>query len=110
MQKPPQTAGLFTVEFLADTLTYGLIMGTITLISFVLTLYVFKDGDIGVNCNEVGDDSLGCAAVYESRSVPFLLLSVMLLWHAINLKDRRKPIWRISVFNNKWLLAAIGIG
>eukprot|EP01102_Stenamoeba_stenopodia_P010163 TRINITY_DN302_c0_g1_i1.p1 TRINITY_DN302_c0_g1~~TRINITY_DN302_c0_g1_i1.p1 ORF type:complete len:1156 (+),score=270.27 TRINITY_DN302_c0_g1_i1:211-3678(+) len=110
MQRPPHTAGLFTVEFLADTMVYGIIMGSITLLSFVFSLFVFKGGDIGVNCNTFGDESVGCSAVYESRSVPFILLSLMLLGHALNLKDKRKPIWRINHLNNKALLAAVAIG
>jgi len=110
MQRPPNTAGLFTVEFLVDTMVYGVIMGAITLLSFVFALYVFKGGDIGINCNTFGDESVGCTSVYEARSVPFILLSVMLLYHAFNLKDPRKPIWRINILNNKVLLAAVAVG
>lgn len=110
MKRPPNTAGLFTVEFLADTMAYGVLMGAITLLSFVFALYVFKGGDIGVNCNTFGDESVGCSSVYEARSVPFVLLSVMLLFHAFNLKDPRKPIWQIDFLNNKVLLAAVAVG
>lgn len=42
MKRPPQKAGLFTVEFWADTMAYGLIMGSIALLSFISTWYVIK--------------------------------------------------------------------
>jgi magnesium-transporting ATPase (P-type) len=101
MQRAPQTKGLFTIEFIIDTIAFGFIMGAISLLAFVFSLFVFKGGDIGTNCNTVGEDAVGCSSVYESRSVIFILMSMLLLIHAFNCKDLREPIWRINLLNNK---------
>ena len=45
--------------------------------------------------------------IEEVRSIMFLALSIDSLFFALSLKNMMKPIWKINIFDNKYLLLAI---
>jgi len=53
MTRPPRSKkrGFFTFEVLADLFTYGFLAGGLALGSFVFTIYVWGEGQLGENCN-----------------------------------------------------------
>jgi potassium/sodium efflux P-type ATPase len=107
MMRPPVLHGIFTLEAIADCLYYGFLMGGLSLLSFSLRLYVFGDGELGVDCNTTS--GTGCETVLKARGCSFLALNCLLLIHAYNCRHQRLPFWK-SPLNNKVLLWSMIIG
>merc|ERR1711981_541167 len=53
MDRPPHSlkTGIFSWELITDMVVYGLWMSALCLSSFLLVMYGFGDGNLGVNCN-----------------------------------------------------------
>lgn len=108
MQRPPPVKNaLFTKEVIADIAVYGVLMGGLTLATFFIPFYVLYNGVIGINCNVVSDESYDCDAIYRSRASAYVTLSLLILLHAFNCKNFRKPLWKINVWNNKPLFFTV---
>ena len=45
-----------------------------------------------------------------ARTMSFTLLAVSTLLYVFSCKSLKKPLWRENIFDNKWLLGAVGIG
>lgn len=89
LRRPPQDLkrGIFTLELLVDMVVYGLWMAALCLAAFVLVLYGWGTGQIGIRCNEDIDD--GCGAIFRARSTCFACLtwmSVFLAWFMIDMR------------------------
>ena len=123
MRRPPQSLkrGVFTIEVMVDILVYGLWVAALCLASFVLVLYGFDEGEIGVRCNNsIGE---GCEIIFRARATCFAALtwqSLFLAWEAI---DSRRSFWRMQpdskryftqwmfdVWRNKFLFFAVIAG
>ncbi|KAJ1966335.1 hypothetical protein IWQ62_002452, partial [Dispira parvispora] len=87
----PVKYGIFSPEVIMDIFAYGSAMGIICLLNFVLVVWGFGDGNLGMECNERYSDS--CDTVFRARGAIFTTMTYMLLLHAYNCKDVRKPIW-----------------
>ncbi|KAJ1978181.1 hypothetical protein H4R35_002004 [Dimargaris xerosporica] len=87
----PLKSGIFTWETVADILIYGGIAGVISIVNFVLVVYAFGSGDLGVDCNSTYSDS--CDDVFRARGTLFTTLTYILLLHAYNCRDPRNPQW-----------------
>ena len=78
---------------LVDMLAYGIILGTISLSSFVIVVWGLNDGDLGVGgCNE---SRVGCETVFRARATCFASvswLSLLLAWEMI---DTRRSLFRM---------------
>jgi P-type Na+/K+ transporter len=108
MESPPKdiVSGVFNKEFAVDVLAYGLIIGTPPLLTFVLIVYAIGDGNLGQYCDDDGiDDS--CAPVVRARGVVFASLTVLILIHALEMKDSRRSIFRMDLLHNKVLLFSV---
>jgi potassium/sodium efflux P-type ATPase len=123
LRRPPQSLkrGIFTIELMIDMVVLGLWIAALCLAAFVLVLYGFGDGTIGIGCNEsVGD---GCGLVFRARATAFACLtwfSLFLAWEVIDMRRsffRMQPDsprlftqWMHDVWRNQFLFWAIMIG
>ncbi|KAF4628235.1 hypothetical protein G7Y89_g9916 [Cudoniella acicularis] len=59
MKRPPHNIryGVFTPQILVDMIIYGILMGTCTLMTFVIVIYGVNNGDLGFDCNRNYSDS-----------------------------------------------------
>ena len=71
---------------------YGLILGALSLSSFVLVIWGFGGGDLGAGgCNDSRD---GCEVVFRARAACFACvswLSLLLAWEMVDM--RRSLFW-----------------
>ncbi|KAI0111714.1 potassium/sodium eff [Daldinia grandis] len=124
MRKPPhdRKRGVFTNQILVDMLVYGLLMGTLSLMSFVIVIYGVNGGQLGVNCNrEYGSDGI-CEPVFRARATVFAELTWLILISAWEFKDIRRSMFRLNpddsskfplfkdVYENKFLFWAVVLG
>jgi len=120
MRRPPQSlkTGIFTPEFLTDMVVYGIWITVLCLSSFVLRVYAFGNGDLGLNCNEAFSES--CTTVFKARATTFACLTWFALFLAWELVDVRRSFFRMQpgsklyftqwmhdVWRNKFLFWAI---
>ncbi|KAJ4300546.1 potassium/sodium eff [Collariella sp. IMI 366227] len=122
MRKPPhdKRRGVFTNQILADMMVYGLLMGTCTLMTFVIVVYGRYGGHLGHDCNRVYSDS--CEPVFRARAAVFAELTWLILISAWEFKDIRRSMFRLNpddtsrfpffkdVYQNKFLFWAVAIG
>ncbi|KAF3935424.1 hypothetical protein ABW20_dc0105018 [Dactylellina cionopaga] len=123
LRRPPQNLkrGVFTLEVLLDMLVYGLWVSALCIASFVLVLFGFGDGGLGVNCNN--EYSEQCDTVFRARATCFACLTWLALFLAWEMVDLRRSFfrmqpsstkyftqWAIDVWRNKFLFWAIIAG
>ncbi|KAK4164622.1 hypothetical protein QBC43DRAFT_45658 [Cladorrhinum sp. PSN259] len=120
MRRPPQSlkTGIFTLEFIIDMLVYGIWVAALCLASFVLRVYAWGNGDLGIGCNE--NYSERCETVFKARATTFACLTWFALFLAWELIDQRRSFfamtpgskkiftqWFYDVWRNKFLFWAI---
>lgn len=127
MRRPPHNIkfGVFTPQILVDMTVYGILMGTCTLLTFVIIIYGVNNGDLGHNCNRSYTDPQGnviCGPVYRARAAVFAELTWLILISAWEFKSIRRSIFRLDpisesrfpffrdVYENKFLFWAVVIG
>lgn len=128
MRRPPHNTkkGVFTWEVIVDMVVYGVIMGALTLLTFVIVIYGVGDGkpDLGSDCNR--KDSESCHVVFRARAAVFAELTWLILILAWEVKDLRNSMFNLDplraeqegvkfpffrdVWENKFLFWAVVIG
>lgn len=122
MRKPPhdKKRGVFTNQVLVDMMVYGLIMGVLTLATFIIIVYGYYNGDLGADCNSHYTDR--CEPVYRARAAIFAELTWIILISAWEFKDLRRSMFRLNpeskeafplfkdLYNNRFLFWAVVIG
>jgi len=123
LQRPPRSlkAGIFTIEFLADMVFYGLWITFLCLVSFTLVIYGFGNGELGERCNESYSSS--CDLVFRARATTFACLTWFALFLAWEMVDTRRSFfrmlpgskryftqWMVDVWRNQFLFWAIMFG
>ena len=95
MSKPPQdkNRGVFTNQILVDMVVYGLIMGALTLATFIIVVYGANGGNLGQDCNKHYSDS--CEAVFRARAAVLAELTWLILLSAWEFKDLRRSMFRL---------------
>lgn len=90
MSKPPQgkNCGVFTNQILVDTIIYGVIMGALTLATFIVVIYGTNGGSPAKDCNKHFGDS--CGPVFRARAVVFAELNWLILISIWEFKDLRR--------------------
>jgi Na+-exporting ATPase len=96
MRKPPQDKkrGVFTNQILADMLVYGILMGTVTLMTFVIVVYGANGGELGHDCNHSYSES--CEPVFRARAAVFAELTWLILVSAWEFKSIRRSMFRLN--------------
>ncbi|KAI0011556.1 potassium/sodium eff [Xylariaceae sp. FL0662B] len=122
MRKPPhdRKRGVFTDQILIDMMVYGTIMGTLSLMTFVIIIYGANNGELGENCNREFSDQ--CIPVFRARATVFAELTWLILISAWEFKDIRRSMFRLNpddksrfplfkdVYANRFLFWAVVIG
>ena len=104
MNRPP-TDTVFNKEFAIDVVIYGVLLGTMPLLSFVIVVYGVGRGNFGTNCGEASYPS--CDIIYRARAIVFVSLTILLLLHAFEMKDPRKSLFHMNLLQNKPLLLSV---
>jgi P-type Na+/K+ transporter len=96
MSRPPRSmrVGVFTKSLIIDKMVYGVTMGVLCLLAFVIVIYGNGSGALGEDCNS--DYNETCHTVYEARATVFSVLTFTLLMTAWEVKD-----FNASLFNMK---------
>ncbi|KAJ9385423.1 hypothetical protein DTO063F5_4198 [Paecilomyces variotii] len=98
MHRPPHDTkkGVFTWQIITDMLVYGLIMGTTTLLTFVIIVYGVGNGQdaLGIDCN--GSESASCKIVFRARAAVFAELTWQILISAWEFKHLRNSIFNLD--------------
>ncbi|CAH0053493.1 unnamed protein product [Clonostachys solani] len=120
LRRPPQSLkyGVFTPEFIADIVAYGIIMAITLLSSFSTVLYGFYDGNLGHNCN-VGY-SEQCHGVFRSRTTCYTVMMWAFSIFAWELVDFRRSFfdgiisnpkdWALRLWRNPFLFWSVLVG
>ncbi|KAL8893711.1 MAG: hypothetical protein Q9192_005001, partial [Flavoplaca navasiana] len=68
MRRAPHKSkhGVFTGQVIVDMIVYGIIMGTCTLLTFVIIVYGPGGGDLGIDCNRYYSET--CNTVFRARA------------------------------------------
>ena len=101
MRKPPhdRKRGVFSNQILWDMIVYGILMGTCTLMTFVIVVYGKYGGDLGKDCNRGYSDS--CIPVFRARAAVFALLTWLILISAWEFKSIRRSMFHLNPDNHK---------
>ncbi|KAK3687614.1 hypothetical protein B0T22DRAFT_497962 [Podospora appendiculata] len=122
MRKPPQDKkrGVFSNQILVDMVVYGTLMGTCTLMTFVIVVYGRYDGELGHDCNNSYSDS--CIPVFRARAAVFAELTWLILISAFEFKSIRRSMFQLDpesestfplfkdLYENKFLFYSVVIG
>ncbi|PGG96331.1 potassium/sodium efflux P-type ATPase, fungal-type [Helicocarpus griseus UAMH5409] len=130
MHRPPHDTktGVFTWQIITDMLVYGLIMGSCTLLTFVIVVYGAGNGnaDLGLDCNTRANET--CHVVFRARAAVFAELTWLILISAWEFKHLRNSMFNLDplrdssqdrvpsfpffhdVYENKFLFWAVIIG
>jgi Ca2+-transporting ATPase len=89
MDKDPKPIkeSVFSWEMLVDLFAYGIMMTICCLTSFVIVIYAFGGGELGVNCNKGPSDV--CTWVFRARSTAFATMTwgaLILAWEVIDMR------------------------
>ena len=104
MNRPPIDS-VFNREFAIDIIVYGVLLGTMPLLSFVIVVYAVGGGISGTDCGVALSPS--CQVVYRGRAIVFVSLTILLLLHAFEMKDPRQSLFRMNLLQNKALLISV---
>ncbi|KAI8875325.1 calcium ATPase [Backusella circina FSU 941] len=98
MLEPPRppTESIFNREILLDLVVYAFCLGAISLISFIVPLYVIGDGHgiEGVRC-DTEYNPVTCYSFYRARGSLLVTLTIATLVLMIHCRSYREPEWNI---------------
>lgn len=104
-QQPDAFHQIFTIEFYVDLAFYGILMGALALVNFVIVLWGYFDGYLGIDCNEKSSaNGTACDKVYLARGTCFATLVIILMIHALECKHMVRGMFQINLWDNKVLL------
>src|SRR5690606_15372328 len=107
MKLPPRKKGesAFSMELILDLIVYGTILGILSLMTFVLVLFVLGDPS-----HETTDSVTGivyATYVYRARATAFLTISICMLLHGFNCLHRRQSMFKTPVKTKKFYIVVI---
>ncbi|KAF9094618.1 Na+ ATPase [Mortierella sp. AD031] len=114
MREPPRSAkqGLFSFEVIMDTFIYGLAMGILSFVNFVIVVIAFNNSEFGSGCN--AHYSEVCDGVFKARATAYASLTFLILAHAVNCRSLREHGWTYTnlstLKHNKMLWVSIVVG
>ncbi|KAK3833365.1 MAG: potassium/sodium efflux P-type ATPase [Linnemannia elongata] len=114
MREPPRSAkqGLFSFEVIMDTFIYGLAMGILSFVNFVIVVVAMNNNNFGSECN--AHYSPACEGVFKARATAYATLTFLILAHAVNCRSLRERGWTYTnlstLKHNKMLWVSIIVG
>jgi Na+-exporting ATPase len=121
LQRPPRslTTGVFTLDLVRDQLVYGMCMGVITLMSFMLVAFTPNGwGSLPSGCNHAGEGG-ECDIVYRARATTFATLCFLLLVTSWQVKHFHRSLFNMderwsgpfsifkTIYHNKFLFWSV---
>ena len=96
MKREPHNTktGVFTWEVVLDMFVYGISVGALSILSFIVVVYGYFDGDLGVDCNARYGPR--CEPVYRGRTVVFVVMTWGLLLLAFEMIDLRRSLFSLK--------------
>lgn len=96
MKRPPHDnkRGVFTNQILVDMIVYGILMGTCTLLTFVIIIYGVNNGNLGQDCNRSYNPT--CGPVFRARAAVFAELTWLILISAWEFKSIRRSLFSLD--------------
>ncbi|OAA58424.1 potassium/sodium efflux P-type ATPase [Niveomyces insectorum RCEF 264] len=88
------SGGVITRQLLVDMLIYGVVMGAVVLLTFVIIVYGAYGGRLGHECNQAWSPS--CLYVFRARAAVFVQLTYLILFSAWEFKDMRRSLFRLT--------------
>lgn len=89
------------------TLLYGVLIGFLTLFSFVSGLHYYSGAP---SIFTIDFANISSEALVHAQTLAFVTLSVSQLFHSLNLRSTRKSLYHVGLLTNKFLLASIFFG
>ncbi|KAH7324696.1 potassium/sodium efflux P-type ATPase [Stachybotrys elegans] len=123
LDRPPRSlkSGVFTLDLVRDQLVYGVCMGSMSLMSFMLVMYAPNGyGSVVAGCNESGDG--GCEVVYRARATTFATLAFLLLITSWEVKHFQRSLFAMNdkykgpfsvfktIYENRFLFWGVVVG
>lgn len=117
--------GVFTWQIIVDMIVYGILMGVLTLITFIIIVYGPGDGRLGHDCNRSYNNNSyaeSCDVVFRARAAVFAELTWLILVAAWEIKSIRRSMFRLNplsentfpffrdIYENRFLFWAVVIG
>ena len=117
--------GVFTWQIIVDMIVYGILMGVLTLVTFIIIVYGPGDGRLGHDCNRLYNDNScaeSCDIVFRARAAVFAELTWLILIAAWEIKSIRRSMFRLNplsesrfpfckdIYENRFLFWAVVIG
>jgi len=105
MTRPPHDnrKGVFTWQVIADMMVYGVLLGTLCLMTFIIVVYGRSDlgmtAALGLDCNTTYSET--CDVVFRARAAVFAELTWAILLAAWELKDLRRSLLRLNPGSEK---------
>ena len=111
MRRPPHNTkkGVFTWELVTDMIVYGMMEGTLAMMTFVFIVYGPGRDGLGEDCNRSYNDS--CDVVFRARAAVFAELTWLILISAWEFKSLRQSLFaldpnhttrRVPFFHDIW--------
>jgi potassium/sodium efflux P-type ATPase len=116
MHHPPRplSSSLFSFELMLDTMVYGILMGVLSLLSYIITIISENQGDLlskNKSCNESdGVKDENCNVGFIARGVAFYTLSLLILVHGFNCRHNRMSGFFVKQKMNRALTFAFVLG
>lgn len=109
MKEKPRAASekIFVKEDVSFIMWNGLLIGLLTLFAFMEGLKMYTDSTSLITMDL---QNISSEAVIHAQTLAFLTLSIAQLFHAFNLRSRRKSIFRAGIFKNRFLVGAVILG
>ncbi|KAG2008873.1 calcium-transporting ATPase [Coprinopsis cinerea AmutBmut pab1-1] len=115
MLRPPHPLkdGVFSWPVIIDCFAYGIVMGALSLMTFVIVVWGRYSGELGIECNHSSDAI--CNTVFRARSATFATLIFDILLFAFELKSFDRSVfalnpnraWWLELYENKVLLLSV---
>ncbi|PPR03337.1 hypothetical protein CVT24_012577 [Panaeolus cyanescens] len=107
MRRPPHNIkdGVFSWPVIIDCIAYGIVMGGVCLMSFVIVVYGKGNGNLGADCNHHA--TAVCETVFRARSTTFATLIFTISLYGLELKSFDRSLFSLNpgVFFVKDLMA-----
>ncbi|TFK19872.1 calcium-transporting ATPase 3 [Coprinopsis marcescibilis] len=106
MKRPPHPLkdGVFSWPVVIDCFAYGVVMGALSLITFVIVVWGRYGGDLGTDCNHSSEAI--CDVVFRARSATFATLIFDILLFAFELKSFDRSLFSLTpdtnIFQDLW--------
>jgi Na+-exporting ATPase len=101
--------GVFTWEVILDMFVYGIVIGALCIVAFVIVVYGYFDGFLGLggseNCN--AGYNFGCEAVFRGRTTVFVTMTWGLLLLAFEMIDMRRSVFALKPRRGRNFVVAI---